>query len=174
LAIDQPTWRNSALTAASCAIFAIFGHDIGRERDDRQTLGAAAQFPFANAPRRCEPIHHRHLVIHQDRVEGGGGDSLQGFGAVVGNGHVRRQVLQRSLRHAPLDGIVLHQQDFAAPECGQRLGGVISESARAAFCRSLADLAAHADFAAHQFGQPVSVTSMVNEERLLACRRAAR
>jgi hypothetical protein len=48
----------------------------------------------------------------------GFGEALQGLGAVVGDGHVRRQLLQQALRHALIHRVVLDQQDAAAAEGG--------------------------------------------------------
>ncbi len=84
-------------------------------------LRAAGSLGLANAPRRGESVHDRHLAVHQDRIEGDRGDSLQGFGAVVGNRHLGRELLQHALRHSLIHRIVLHQQDLVAAEGGRRL-----------------------------------------------------
>src|SRR5258708_10225103 len=43
---------------------------------------------------------------------------LQGFGAVVGNGHLGGQILQRSLRHALVHRIILDQENLVEPARG--------------------------------------------------------
>ncbi len=72
-------------------------------------LRAAGRSRLADAPCRRESVHDRHLAVHQHRIEGGRGDALQGFGAVVGDGHLGRELLQHALRHALIHRVVLHQ-----------------------------------------------------------------
>ena len=94
---------------------------------DRAMIGsrpaAAAAFVLANLPGRGEPVHDRHLAVHQHGVEGGFGQALEGLGAVVGDGDLGGQPLQHALRHALIHGIVLDQQDLAAVEGRDRGAG---------------------------------------------------
>ena len=97
---------------------------------------AALALELADAPGRGEAVHDRHLAVHQHRVEGGFGDALQGLGAVVGEGDIRRQLLQQALRDALIHRIVFHQQDAMAAEGGTRLRRGRELASCAALCQS--------------------------------------
>ncbi len=84
-------------------------------------LAPRLRFQLANAPRCGEAVHHRHLAVHQHGIEVRGGHAFQGFGAVVRNGHLRGEILQRALRHALIHRIVLDQEDLVAAKGRQRL-----------------------------------------------------
>ena len=91
---------------------AISLHGVGGQRDDGHPRAAGIQFAPAQFRRRRQPIHHRHLAIHQHRVVSVVVHRLEGQPAVFRGMRDAAQALQHSDRHFPVHGIVLDQQDL--------------------------------------------------------------
>jgi hypothetical protein len=67
-------------------------HGIGRQRHDRRSRGAALD--LADALRSLEPVHHRHLHVHENERVDAGRVRPNRLCAVVDDLHVAAQALQ--------------------------------------------------------------------------------
>ena len=55
---------------AGCPVFRnLVGQNVCRDRDDRDARPVFADFQLTDAPRRLDPVHVRHLHIHQDDID---------------------------------------------------------------------------------------------------------
>lgn len=100
--------------ARSEAGVAVFVEGVRGHGQDR---GGRVGRQRADPARRLQPVHHRHLDVHQDQVVGAVARHGEGGLADVG---------QQFQRHLLVDGIVFGQQDAAAaalPQGGFRLAG---------------------------------------------------
>ena len=75
----------------------------------------------AQGPRRLHAVHHRHAAIHEHQVIVGGGQRLQGLGAVARHVGLQAQPLQHGPGHHLVHRIVLRRQDAQRPSRGQAL-----------------------------------------------------
>ena len=71
----------------------------------------------ADAPRGFEPVHARHLHVHQDEIVGRAGlargvPALQRRGAALGNGRPVAEPRQQRARQQRVDLVVLGDQDI--------------------------------------------------------------
>jgi hypothetical protein len=105
--------------AGFAALPALLGHCVGGHGDDGQMAEAGV---LADLAGRLEAVHHRHLEVHQDEVEGvgpGGVEGVEGETPVVGHVHGGAQLLQQAAGDELVDVVVFDQQDAQA---GQRGG----------------------------------------------------
>ena len=63
---------------------------------------------------RVDPIHHRHLAVHQDEQVVGCRDAIQGFLTILCAIGLVAQLLDQSHRYQLIDCVVLDNQDAAA------------------------------------------------------------
>ncbi len=96
------------------AALAIASHDVGGHRQDRNVLPDV--FPLAQLPGGGQPIHHRHLHVHQDQVVGSLGRHIQCDGTIAGHAHFGAHRLQQLQRHLLIELVVFRQQDLQAVE----------------------------------------------------------
>ena len=68
----------------------------------------------ADAARGLQPVHVRHLHVHQDHVVGGCRRALQRLQAVLGHVHRVAAVLQHGGGDGAVDQVIVHQQHPAA------------------------------------------------------------
>ena len=84
-------------------------HCIGGERDDRRLLPPPV-FQLADAPRRFQSVHDRHLHVHQyERVQ----VALECFDrlpAVADHLHIAAEVFEEPPRDALIDRVVFDEQ----------------------------------------------------------------
>ena len=73
----------------------------------------ALSLDLANPARRRQPVHDRHLQIHEHDVEGSVLIRLDAFGAVVGDTDLAAHALEEAHRDFLIDGVVLDQQHVA-------------------------------------------------------------
>ena len=93
-------------------------------RSSLMTFAVSAMMGRRLAPRLSSSSRMRRVAVNPSMtgiwqsikhgIEVRCGHALQGLGAVVRNGHFRRQILQHALRHALIDRVVLDQQDLVA------------------------------------------------------------
>ena len=85
-------------------------HGVGRHGDDARPLRSAGQRAQMRA-RRLQPVHLRHLHVHQHHVVGLALDRLDGFQAVGGDVRPVAHLREQAQRQLLVDGVVLGQQD---------------------------------------------------------------
>ena len=83
-----------------------------RQEDDRRVPRAVA---LADQRGRLEPVHARHLDVHQDHGEVGVQDAHQGLLAGAGRHQVQAHPLEDGLQGQQVVRLVVHQQDVDLP-----------------------------------------------------------
>src|SRR5882672_5905642 len=94
--------------AAGHALFHLFLHAAGRQRDDRYPLVDA--LALADQARRLEAVHHRHLHVHQHQIKAPRFQGRERFLTVAAGDDFAAGAIEVKLRHALVDRIVLDQQ----------------------------------------------------------------
>ena len=97
------------------------GHGVGGHGDHRQVPEARV---LPQAAGGGVAVHDRHLAIHEDAVEGRGGQPGQGLGAIVGHLDLDAVAHQQLPGQLLVDGIVLDQQH---PDTGQGGPGLLGQ-----------------------------------------------
>jgi hypothetical protein len=115
------------------ALVAVALHGVGGQGDHRQVVAALA-LPGAQQRGGLVAVHHRHLAVHQDGVEGLRGRQREGFLAVLGDGHREAQLLQHRAGELLVDRVVLGQQHVAVEQAAGGLA-VGAAGARPPRCR---------------------------------------
>lgn len=88
--------------------------------DDRN-MASRTFFQFADRIRGLEPVHVRHLHVHQDHVEGIGGPRLDCFAAVAGDCHLMTLASQHPDGQFLIGQIVFGQQNLKWTNLGVRV-----------------------------------------------------
>ncbi len=84
---------------------------MSRHRDDRDAF-AGTGFLLANASGRLDPVHHRHLQVHQDQVERFCLNPSHSDRTVIGNDHLVTPTVQQPDGQFLIGQSVFDQQDF--------------------------------------------------------------
>jgi hypothetical protein len=116
------------------ALVAVALHGVGGQGDHRQVVAALA-LPGAQQRGGLVAVHHRHLAVHQDGVEGLRGRQREGFLAVLGDGHREAQLLQHRAGELLVDRVVLGQQHMAVEQAAGAGLAVGAAGARPPRCR---------------------------------------
>ena len=146
--------------------FAVFLKSTGRHGQDGRVdvprIGA-------NRPRGIQPVHVRHLHVHQDHGVGGLLRHAQGFDAIRGQIHGQADIFQQVPGNLLVDRFVLCQQDACALEltlqprfcavvherrCGGRQLHGLAKPGGEPEGAACAECAVHADGSAHHLRQP--------------------
>ncbi|MNG99105.1 hypothetical protein D3C79_582680 [compost metagenome] len=85
----------------------VFLKGTRRQGEDRKQLPAGQG---ADGARGIVTIHHRHLYVHQDEIEGVLADALQRLLAIDGGLDDEAAVAKQLQHHFAVDGVVFHQQ----------------------------------------------------------------
>ena len=101
---------NVAIHTGGDTTLPVAQHRVGRHSDDRQ-VSAGASFRGPDGSGGLEPVHLRHLHVHQHRVEVGSIEQGQGFAAVRRHRHVVSLFLQHARGDLLVDRVVLRQQN---------------------------------------------------------------
>ena len=101
-------------------------HGVGGERIDRRPPPTIEVFPPANFANGGQAVHHRHLHVHQDQVEGPGFPGVHRLGAILDAGEQYAGCAKDQLHDPAVGGMVFGQQDPHAFQQGDASGGVIS------------------------------------------------
>ena len=80
----------------------------GRQEDDRDVARAVA---LANQVRDLEPVHARHLDVHQDEREVVGQQPPQGLNARAGTNEVLAQLLESDFQDGEVAGCVIDHEN---------------------------------------------------------------
>jgi two-component system response regulator FixJ len=86
----------------------VLRESIRRHGDDRNLLAADH---LANPPRRIQPVHVRHLHVHQYRRIGRPARRFDGLGAIACGIHGQSGRFQVQPRNLPVDRFVIDRQD---------------------------------------------------------------
>ena len=89
---------------------AVVAQGVGGERHDRHPLAAAGAFELADFLGRLDPVHLRHLDVHQHQIEGPvleRGDSLV---AVVGDGDAAAALAEQRAGDFGVDRVIFRHQ----------------------------------------------------------------
>jgi hypothetical protein len=98
------------------ALFPILVEGIGGHGQDGER--AAAGQP-ADGRGGLQPVHDRHLDVHQHQVKGGLVHHLDRGFAIVGEAHPHAHAFQQQAGHLLVDHVILDQQDVGAAPSGQ-------------------------------------------------------
>jgi hypothetical protein len=91
-----------------------------RQRHDRGTGSAGLRFESPDRPRRLEPVHLRHVAIHEHDIVAAGLECFDRLCAVIHRARPRLQAGQRFGDHLAVDRTVISHQDFQARDIGER------------------------------------------------------
>ena len=82
-------------------------------------------------------VHHGHLQVEEDEVEGAAAHGLDGLLPVVGEGHAGGGHLDEGGAHLAVEGVVVHEQEMLVLQPRDRrgvgIGGARADGLRAAF-----------------------------------------
>ena len=84
------------------------GEGVGRQRDHRHAR-VRLRHP-ADLARRLQPVHRRHMHVHQHQVEAGGLQALQRLGPVAGQADPVPEALEQNLHVLAVDRMVVGDQ----------------------------------------------------------------
>ena len=84
---------------------------MGSQADNRQ-MPAAGPLPGADVARSFDPVHFRHLQVHQRQVEVGSGEKVQGLAPVPGGCDCMAAILEQAVGDLLVEGVVLDQQNL--------------------------------------------------------------
>ena len=90
-----------AVHSSAQAAFAVAGHGVGRHRHDADAL-AGILFAAADFLGGLEPVHLRHLHIHENDVEARCGPNLQCFAAILRQRYLVAGLFEMSVALVPL------------------------------------------------------------------------
>ena len=102
-------------TAFAISYHGVSGHGYDGNMFSRRPFRIAHPFLFSNQGRGLEPIHFRHLHIHQDQVEGLFLPCRQRLPSGLRQNDRVSSLLQESHRHFLVYQIVFRQQDPEMP-----------------------------------------------------------
>ena len=94
------------------ALLAVASHCIRRHGNDRNALATRCFVLTLDASGRIA-VHHRHLAIHQYRVESLLLNLVQRLFAILGDNKAQPDQTDQTLSDLPIDRIVLDQKDVA-------------------------------------------------------------
>ena len=106
--------RGVVVHSGGQADFAIPRHGVCRHGDDPNLsaeTGLMSRLSLADAPGRLQPVHHRHLHVHQHEFVGILAECLNGFLPVRDDGGRESGVLQVLQRDLLVHAVVLGHQD---------------------------------------------------------------
>ena len=107
---------NVRVHAGSGAVDPVLRHCRGGHGDDRQFVSLRQ---LADAACGFEAVHHRHVQVHQHRVERLLLHLLQRLLAVVGQTYAQAGTAQEFACHLLVEFVVFHQQDVRAAQLRQ-------------------------------------------------------
>jgi hypothetical protein len=120
--LDVEGFGEVVVHAGGAALLAVFGEDVGGERDDRQAGQLVLGLVRADAARRLEAVHLGHLAVEQHEI----GPRAIGLADPLDHAHAaghavdqEPQAHQRRLGHDRVDLVVFGQQHLAA-QLGRR------------------------------------------------------
>ena len=155
---------------------------VGGQHGDGHSPRAGFCFPGANPPGRLQPVHFRHLHIHQNQLERLGRGFVHGFLAVDCFDYRQRTVLKKLADDLAVGGAVLDQQNAGGrqrqpgPQRGrfqrgirrdQRAGGARESNREEKFTAPL-QLAVQSDLPSHQLHQPLANRQSQTRSAILA------
>ena len=93
----------------------VLGHGVGGQGDDGNGLVALPGAPRPNGPDGVNPVHDRHLDVHEHQVEIRISQGVKGIGAVAHALHGVAHLFEQPLGGDLVDPVVLGQEDGEVP-----------------------------------------------------------
>ncbi|MNL50745.1 hypothetical protein D3C87_1737840 [compost metagenome] len=133
---------------------------IGREHDDGRPVLAVYRLMGADQTDGGQPVHDRHLHVHQDHVEAPALEPIHPLAPIVRRNHLKAQRLKKTANDHLIGRIILDQQDSLGPDLLAHIGAVgLGRLIQLLDGQDDREQAAHArrrtgrNLASHQFGQ---------------------